>query len=302
MILACLFGIVIAMRLRLPVSPRIAFRVLPHRAGMLSLLALVGSVGIAIPGAAIAAQIEAQSRISAVTVYPDAAIVTRVMTLDLVPGTHDISVPDIPMSADPGSLRVEASGTARMTIGGLDLKASVGPSGADAELAARLKASREARDRLADWIEAGEGRKSMIQRLAQRETAPDSKTFDLESWLKAVEAVGKGLQSVNHELRDLRIKEARLDEEIAALEAALGTPEKQGPKRLALITVEVAAAGKAEFQVSYRVRGASWRPIYDARLDTRGAKPVLDLTRRALLRQTTGETWPDVRVTLSLSK
>jgi uncharacterized protein (TIGR02231 family) len=56
--------------------------------------------------------------------------------------------------------------------------------------------------------------------------------------------------------------------------------------------------------VRYQVPGASWTPIYDARLAT-GAKnvaPKLDLTRRAQITQRTGEIWEQVAVTLSTTR
>lgn len=261
---------------------------------------LLASTILATFGAAQAATINAPSRIEQVTLYPDAAIITRQVSVEFPAGAHEILLADLPLSADPASLRVEASGSSRLVIGGIDLRMGAGEAKPDAALAAKLKAAREARDRLSDRIEATEGRKGMIQRLAERDPTPrDGKPLDLESWLNAVDAVGKGLQATNDELRGLRIEQTKLDEEITVLEQALGEPGAPQPKRLAAIAIEAAEAGKATLMVSYRVQGASWRPVYDARLDTRSAKPGLELTRRALLRQRTGEDWRDARVTLS---
>jgi uncharacterized protein (TIGR02231 family) len=262
-------------------------------------LGLIAPLGLAAMPAG-AATLQANSRIEQVTLYPDAAVVTRSVAIEIPAGSHDILLPDLPMTADPASLRVEASGTGRLLLGGIDLRIGVAEAKADAELEARLKAKREARDRLADRIDTTETRKAMVQRLAQGDPAPkDGKPLDLESWLKAVDAVGKTLQTLNDELRGLRIEEAKINEEITALEAAVGQPGTQNPRRVAAITVEAPEAIKATLTVSYRVAGASWRPVYDARLDTRGAKPSLELTRRALIRQRTGEDWREAKVLLS---
>lgn len=263
-------------------------------------LILLASTILATIGAAQAATINAPSRIDQVTLYPDAAIITRQVSVEFPAGAHEILLADLPLSADPASLRVEATGSSRLLIGGIDLRMGAGEAKPDAALAAKLKAAREARDRLSDRIEATEGRKGMIQRLAERDPTPkDGKPLDLESWLNAVDAVGKGLQATNDELRGLRIEQTKLDEEISVLEQAVGKPGAPQPKRLAAIAVEATEPGKATLLVSYRVQGASWRPVYDARLDTRSAKPGLELTRRALLRQRTGEDWREARVTLS---
>ena len=262
-------------------------------------LGLIAPLGLAaVP--AHAATIETRSRIERVTLYPDAAIVTRSLSIDLPAGSHDVLLLDLPMTADPASLRVEASGNGRLMLGGIDLRLGVAEARADAELEARLKAKREARDRNADRMDSAETRKAMVQRLAQGDPAPkDGRPLDLESWLNAVDAVGKTTQALNDELRGLRIEEARIAEEIAALEAAIGQPGAQNPRRVAAIAVEAPEALRATLTVSYRVAGASWRPVYDARLDTRGARPALELTRRALIRQRTGEDWREAKVVLS---
>jgi uncharacterized protein (TIGR02231 family) len=56
--------------------------------------------------------------------------------------------------------------------------------------------------------------------------------------------------------------------------------------------------------VRYQVPSASWTPLYDARLVT-GSKtesPKLTLTRRAIIRQRTGESWDNVALTLSTTR
>lgn len=263
---------------------------------------LAAGVSVIAITAADAATIEAQSRIDRVILYPDAALVTRQVAVDIPAGSHEIILPDLPPTLDPASLRVEGQAASRVVIGGIDLKLSPLPPKADAELDRKLKALKAERDRLHDRIEAGEGRKAMIQRLAQGAgEGKDNRPIDIEQFMKAADAVGKGLLVVNEELRGLRTEEARLDEEIAAIEAARGQPGRQ-QKRVAVIPVEAAEAGRATLSISYRVRGASWRPVYDARLDMRSAKPGLDLTRRALIRQTTGEDWVEATVVLSTQR
>jgi uncharacterized protein (TIGR02231 family) len=53
--------------------------------------------------------------------------------------------------------------------------------------------------------------------------------------------------------------------------------------------------------VTYRVSGAGWQPLYDARLDTgaRDRKPALAFERRAQITQRTGEDWGEVALTVS---
>ena len=55
-----------------------------------------------------AADVDASSAVDAVTVYPDGASVTRLITLDLPAGENSAVLKDFPLTLDPSSLRVEA--------------------------------------------------------------------------------------------------------------------------------------------------------------------------------------------------
>ena len=69
-----------------------------------------------------AADLDATSAVDAVTVYPDGASVTRVITLDLPAGDNSAVLKDFPLTLDPSSLRVEGEAGAKLTIGSIDAK------------------------------------------------------------------------------------------------------------------------------------------------------------------------------------
>jgi len=69
-----------------------------------------------------AADLDAISNIDAVTVYPDGASVTRVITLDLPAGDNTLVAKDFPLLLDPSSLRVEGEAAARLSIGAIDTR------------------------------------------------------------------------------------------------------------------------------------------------------------------------------------
>jgi uncharacterized protein (TIGR02231 family) len=264
---------------------------------------LLGLTSVLAVTAAQAATLEATSRVGEVTLYPDAAIIKRQLTLDIPAGEHEIQLNDLPASLDPASLRVEGSAGGRVVIGNVDFRArATGPDGDRSETPRKIKALRVERDRVSDKIDAAENRKAMIQRLAQG-SAGESKdgNLDLDQWTKALDLVGRNLQAVNDELRGLRLEIERIDGEIAALEPPADRlrPVPRDVKRTATLGVEAAGATSLTLTVSYRVSGAGWRPVYDARLETRGAAPGLELTRRAMIRQNTGEDWNEAKLTLS---
>lgn len=273
-----------------------------HQPKSLLAASLMATASLMAIASADAATIEAASRVSDVTLYPDAAIVKRQFTVDVPAGEHEILLPDLPAALDPASLRIDGSAAERVVIGNVEFRVRANvPETDKSEAHRKIKALKAERNRVLDRVDAAEGRKAMIQRLAQGGEGKDAK-LDLEQWMKAVDLVGKGLQGVNDELRTLRIDIERLDAEIAAVEAPIDRmrpPVARDAKRLAAIAVEAGAATKLSLTISYRVAAAGWRPIYDARLATRGTSPTLDLTRRAMIRQNSGEDWNEAKLTLS---
>ncbi len=269
---------------------------LPKRA------ALLGGASLIAVGSAAAAQIPTKSTIGGVTLYPDAAVVSRQMTLDIPAGEHEILLSDLPATLDPASLRVQGMADAKVVIGNVDLRVEANaPDAVKPETQRKLKALRAERDRVQDRIDAAQGKKAMIQRMAEAAPGKDGKGIALDEWTRAWDLVGKGLQGVQDELRTLGEDVIRIDAEIAALE---GQPEplRGRPRdgvRVAAISIDAAGATKLALTVSYRVSGAAWRPIYDARLDTRAKDPALEITRRAMIRQNTGEDWSNTAITLS---
>jgi uncharacterized protein (TIGR02231 family) len=265
-----------------------------------SLLALIASAP------ALAGDIEAHSAIDAVTVYPDAAIVTRVATLDLPAGDSTLAFKDLPLALDPASLRVAGMGEAKITIGAVD--ANVEPAAAkpaDDALEAKLASLKDEREALRFKIEALKAKRDMILNYAKAppgKSSADSKPIDVSQWGAAWDAVGDGLAKLGDDLRPAESKARALDEEIKGLEAERQRPSPAtSPRRAASVALSAAAPTHATITLTYRIAGAGWVPAYDASLDTTGAKSV-SLARRALLSQRTGEDWSNVALTVSTAR
>lgn len=264
------------------------------------LLAGIAPLALIATGAG-AATITSPSRLTQVTVYPDAAMIRRVIEVEVPAGDHEIRVDDLPSTVDPASLRVDGEGSERLVLGNVDIRnrADTGKAGKP-EIQQKLGGLRRERDRLQDRIDAAEGKKQMIQRAGSGESR-DGKGLDPDQWMKAWDTVGKGLQAVNDELREHRDALEKIEAEIAALEQgnARGLPPGAPLPRVAMISVQAAAPVKAKLTLTYRVTNAGWRPVYDARLNTQAGTPQLEWVRRAMIRQQTGEDWSQARVTLS---
>ncbi|MFO1117774.1 MAG: mucoidy inhibitor MuiA family protein [Beijerinckiaceae bacterium] len=255
---------------------------------------------------AFAADLEARSRIDSVAVHPDAAVVTRTFEVDLPDGASNVSLRGLPYALDPASLRVSGAGSAAISIGAVESRTAPADTKTDTANDAKLKQLRSDRAGWQVTLDALSAKQAMIQRFAQAspEKLGEDKPLDIGQWNNAFDTVGNALAKIGDELRSARARAQEIDDDIKAQEAARPRPSAKPPLRDIAIALNAAGATKAKFSVSYRVSGASWRPAYEAKLDTGGKdrKPALDLVRRAQVAQNTGEDWSDVALTLSTTR
>jgi uncharacterized protein (TIGR02231 family) len=267
------------------------------------LLSFVSVVAVIAATPAIGAEIRATSQIDAVTVYPDSAMVTRLIRLDLPAGDSTLLASDFPLTLDPSSLRVEGEGGARLVIGAVEARPPRPQTPANLpEIDRRIESLRDERGAFDGAIASATARRKFAERFA--ETSPTGlgekgEARPLSEWRAAFAAVAEEIATADNVVRDARFKQRDIDREIARLEAERNaTP----PKKLEVrIDLAAGSAAPALLRVTYAVRGARWTPLYDARLETgsRDRKPALELVRRAEIVQTTGEDWPDVALSVS---
>lgn len=252
--------------------------------------------------------IEAASAVDGVVVHPDAATVTRRATIDLPAGASTIVLANLPAGLDADSLRVLSESDGRVTIGAVETRFAPADARApDTAIEIKLKQLRRARESLQATLDALAGKQAMITRYSQagpEKLGPEARPLAIGEWNAAFETIGAALAKTGEELRTARARAKDLDDEIHALEAGGGERKMQRPAREVAIAVESASGGKLRLTLTYLVSGASWRPAYDARLDTGGkdGKPQIELTRRAAVTQNTGEDWSDVALSVSTTR
>jgi uncharacterized protein (TIGR02231 family) len=250
-----------------------------------------------------AADLDATSTVDAVTVYPDGASVTRLITLELPAGDTALVARDFPLGLDPSSLRVEGEAGAKLTIGAIDARPprAVPPVNLS-EIDKRIEALKDEHANFEGAIAAATARRKFAERFAEASPAgigEKGEARPIAEWRAAFAAVSEEVASADTAIRDAERKQRDIDREIARLESdrAIKPPSKLEVR----IDLAAAAATKATLRVTYAVRNAHWTPLYDARLDTgaKDRKPALELVRRAEITQTTGEDWSDVALGVS---
>jgi uncharacterized protein (TIGR02231 family) len=119
------------------------------------------------------------------------------------------------------------------------------------------------------------------------------------------------------DLVDTRL--SRISETVLAAEASIDAARKQVAERKEKLaepltsaspTIQVAISvtaqrgGTASFRLTYRLKSASWQPIYEARLSTgeAGQTARLELVRNASVAQSTTENWSEVGLHISTAQ
>jgi uncharacterized protein (TIGR02231 family) len=250
-----------------------------------------------------ASDLDATSSIDTVTVYPDGASVTRVISVDLPSGDNTLVAKDFPPTLDPSSLRVEGEAGARLAIGAIDTRPPrpVPPVNLS-EIDRRIETLKDQRADLDGAVASAQARRKFAERFAEASPAglgEKGEARPLSDWRAAFAAVADEVAAADTAIRESRRKQRDIDREIARLEQDRNA--KPPAKLEVRIDLASAAATKATLRVTYSVRNARWTPLYDARLDTgaKDRKPALELVRRAEIAQSTGEDWSNVRLDVS---
>ena len=266
---------------------------------------------------ALADTLQATSTVTAVTVYPDGAKITREVTFDAPSaGAHELLVTDLPAATEPGLLRL--SGGDGLVFGAFALRDDRMPPRPDPltpdQQAAKAEVERlEAAERDAQAavgsvqarIDAALARAAFLASFtgALPDTAtPDSvkamaAMIETETFAarEAAAAAGKDLWTAQKALTQVQEDLARAREALDAL------PARDADYTALSVAVDTAAAGPARLTITHYIGGAGWRPFYDLNL-TREGDDTLTIDRSILVTQTTGEDWSDVDLTLSTAR
>ncbi len=256
------------------------------------------------------AEIAAPSTVEAVTVYPDGATVTRTLKVELPAGASSVLATDFPAGLDPSSLRVAGQGGAAIQIGGVDsrlVRPSLDPDKVSA-IEGKIRTLEDEIDRLDGTIAAAEAQRNFMDSLVRSLTRPVGgkdapPQLDPSHWSDALQLVGKGHADAHAVIHGARQQQRDMRLRIEELRRQMKTdPGRRQPHRDIRVAVNAAAAGTAELQITYQIHGAGWEPVYAARLSIGSEQPALELLRRAVVRQHTGEAWDEVRLTLSTTR
>jgi uncharacterized protein (TIGR02231 family) len=248
------------------------------------------------------------SRISAVTVYQDRAVVTRSATVQLTGGTVELVFANLPQSLNEQSLQVSGKGTAQATI--LDVSAKqtfidYTPNARVKELEDQLRALGKQTRGIDDRQNLLNASSATLERMEGALFAPPAKDVprpDLNQFTASLTYLSEQKAKLTAERATLDEQREDLQNKITTVQNQLNELRGAGGKAFKTVTVRVAAAqaGSLDVSLAYTVPGASWVPSYDARLAS--AERTVQLDYFGIVRQGTGEDWRDVALTLSTAR
>lgn len=255
------------------------------------------------------AAIEAQSTITAVTVYPDEAMVTREATVNLPSaGEQTISFDRLSGLLVDSSVQISGSGDAAagiesVTVSRQAVKAQIAPF--LNEINRKIEQLTDREQALSDQQKELSTKANILQQLVSAAipvATKDTPAVDYNNVAKLSTYVAEQQAAIDTENR-------RLASQLRAVNAELQTAQKQrdqlAPAGDVITTsvglrLQAAAAGVQHLLLRYVVRGAGWMPRYDARAST--ADNQVHLSYSGSVRQKTGESWNAVRLTLSTAQ
>ncbi len=256
--------------------------------------------------AALAANVD--SKITAVTVYTDRAVITRTASVALPAGITELVFARLPQTLDERSLQVSGQGSVPVSI----LDVSTRPTHVDFAANPRVQELEEQLQRLQRELrgleDEGAGlaaQGATLDRMEGAFFAPPVK----ETARPEVGQFSAYLAYLTEQRGRLAAARRTLDEKhedtrnrIATVQRQLNELRGTAQRAFKTVTVRVAAesAGQLDLTLGYTVGGASWTPGYDVRVA--GGDSAISLGYFGLVRQNTGEDWQDVALTLSTAR
>ncbi len=240
-----------------------------------------------------------ESRIESVTVYADAARVTRVAAAVTADGRYIFA--GLPDSMDPDNLRVRLSAGRVRSIQTRERWMKRAQEERLETLRAEILYLHREQQASRDEFALLKKLRGMIAGQLSADPDPKAPEPGLEAWQESHDYYSLALEELMGQERALRWEgEARLTR-LAALEAELGRMDPEGRVRVFDVICDLDLGSEVGIlSLEYLVDHCGWSPTYDLR--TSGSAQELELVYRAQIVQQSGDDWSQVELALSTAR
>jgi len=242
---------------------------------------------------------EVSTEISAVTVFEQGAQITRKGNTSLSEGYSEVVFTDIPQGLDERTLRFSTDGDLNVISVNYEVRFDESSS---AEKAQQEKLNQQLRS-------LTEAVRSKTDLLAVRETEKavllNNTEFDVWQDM-SVTQLGQGVGLVRSRLTEIKQAVQQLEAEIENLnlqrqkvlnDLRENRIERAKPKGTAVVKVSANRQQRAGLELNYLLPEAGWTPFYDFKIED--LDEPMKILYNAKVYQNTGESWDEVKLTLS---
>lgn len=250
------------------------------------------------------------TRICEVTVYSDQALVTRRGAVQLTGEERELIVTPLPVTLQRESVRVRSTGSVGVRVLGVRTeRTSVGE-----EVDEKIAEINQEIGQFEDHKRYGQDLLTLLN--LQRNFVKSLSTQYLERLTKFQNAdemnlnvirellnfVGQQYTDYSNAIAQQEKEQKQLDKHLHSLRQQLQQLSSSQPQESfsLIIAVEPNSVGEFELEVTYIVSKASWVPLYDLRINPSSEK--INIGYLAEVKQSSGEDWLDVALTLSTFK
>ncbi len=254
---------------------------------------------------------EVESSVSAVTVYPGRAMVTRTARVSLGKGNQLLVFPDL--SADIEAESIQVSGKGNAVLGDCSFETEYFSEDSSERRTSLLKQQESLSDSMAEEqliIEACNRDSVFLEKVSTFVTtpvkagtsSPVQPVSDPGSWESMLQFYQQKHADAAERKLTAERKIRELTRELETVESRLAALGGSGSRTRNVIKVNLLAEaeGEVEVDLSYLLYGPNWVPVYNLRGGS-GDEEIL-LEYDALVSQSSGEDWQGVELKLSTAK
>lgn len=265
---------------------------------------------------AFADEVEVVGTVANVTLFQDRAEISRQAEAKIPTGKSIVRFTAVPQAIEPESLRVTGVGAETFTILSVDHRSRFVPFETSPR-ARELEQKIEALNREIGTLEQSKSRiaaqRALIEKVsltADIPAAPPGQPGQAVTRPRTAAEMAEVLKFVSDSIAKLdqqnQVFEQTEQDKSKELQVLQQEINQLRPSRKTESAIEVAiyapAPVTANLLLTYQVHGASWQPSYnlDVREEDQGV--ALKLSSYAIIRQSTGEDWKNIKLTLSTAR
>lgn len=249
-----------------------------------------------------------ETGITAVTVYPDRARISCSGECSLEPGPHQLIINDLPLVLEADSVRAGGAGQAQVRLLGVDVRHhhyETTPAEQVRQLEQEIETLndelRQLEDDKAGWLAHAhylDGLRQSATQFAKGLAKSQSTIADQQQLTQFLQEQDSAMRTA---VRQLDIEQRETKRRLDKLQRELKAMSSVRPKQRyqACIEVDVLTEGTFRPELTYLVRNAGWKPLYDVRLTDAGDVAVGYL---AQVTQSTGQNWQAVDLVVSTAR